>query len=124
MRRRGEFAEDVLLDADFAEDADDETLIDDTIIIHTNRIERIWRDVKRGLRGQPLSVLRRNVNVEIFRYNFLRETLSFSERRRIVLSVLAKHQSEVEELKREVFRFILNKRIIELLFWSKKQLAE
>ena len=39
-------------DTDFAEDADDETLIDDTLIVHTNRIERIWREVKRGLRGQ------------------------------------------------------------------------
>ena len=99
----GEFTEEVFLDSDFAEDADDETLIDDTIIIHTNRIERIWREVKRGLRGQPLSVLRRNINVEMFRYNCLRETMSFSERRRVVLSVLAKHQSKVEELKRESF---------------------
>ena len=48
-------ADEVFLYFDFAEDADDETLIDDTIIIHTNRIQRIWREVKRVLRGQPLS---------------------------------------------------------------------
>ena len=32
----GDCADEVFLDFDFAEDADDETLIDDTIIIHTN----------------------------------------------------------------------------------------
>ena len=47
----GDCADEVLLDTDFAEDADDDRLIDDTIIIHTNRIERMWREVKRGLRG-------------------------------------------------------------------------
>ena len=101
--RVGDCLDVIFFDTDFAEDADDETLIDDTLIVHTNRIERIWREVKRGLRGQPLCVLNRNINVEMFRYNYLRETTSLSERRRVVLSVLAKHQSKVEELKRESF---------------------
>ena len=99
----GDCEDEVFLDTDFAEDADDETLIDDTIIIHTNRIERIWREVKRGLRGQPLCVLRRNINVEMFRYNNLGDATSFSEKRRMVLSIIAKHQDKIEELKKETF---------------------
>ena len=95
--------DEIFFDTDFAEDANDETLIDDTLIVHINRIERIWREVKRGLRGQPLCVLSRNINVEMLRYNYLGETTSFSERRRIVLSVLTKHQSKVDELKKESF---------------------
>ena len=86
-----EETEEVYLDTDVAEDAEDETLIDDTIIVHTNKIERVWREVKKGLRHQPLSLLRRNINVEMFRYNHLQEHKYFSERRRVVLSVIAKH---------------------------------
>ena len=33
--------EEVFLDTDVAEDAQDETLIDDTIIVHINKIERV-----------------------------------------------------------------------------------
>ena len=46
--------EEVFLNTDVAEDAEDETLIDDTIIVHTNKIERVWREAKSGLRHQPL----------------------------------------------------------------------
>ena len=84
--------EEVFLDTDVAEDAEDETHIDDTIIVHTNKNKRVWREVKRGLRHQPLSLLHRNINVEMFRYNHLQEHKSFSERRKIALSVIAKHQ--------------------------------
>ena len=95
--------EEVFLDTDVAEDAEDETLIDDTIIVHTNKIERVLREVKRGLRHQPLSLLRRNINVEMFRYNHLKERKSFSERRKIVLSIIAKHQSNIEMLNKQEF---------------------
>ena len=68
-----EETEEVYLDTDVAEDAEDETLIDDTIIFHTNKIERVWREAKKGIRHQPLSLRRRNINVEVFRYNHLQE---------------------------------------------------
>ena len=99
----GDETEEVFLDTDVPEDADDETLIDHTIIVHTNKIERVWREVKRGLWHQPLSLLRRNINVEMFRYNHLQERQSFSERRKVVLSVIAKHESNVEMLNTKRF---------------------
>ena len=98
-----EETEEVFLDTDVAEDAEDETLIDDTIIVHTNKIERVWREVKKGLRHQPLSLLRRNTNIEMFPNNHLQDHKSCSERRRVVLSVIAKHQSNIEMLNTQTF---------------------
>ena len=51
-----EVVEEVPLDelpSDIAEDAEDIILIDDTVDAHTNKIERCWREVKRGLLNQP-----------------------------------------------------------------------
>ena len=89
--------------SDEAEDAEDQVLVDDTIVVHTNRIERVWREVKRGLRDQPLRLLSRNVGVEMFRYNHLNANIPFLRRRDIIIDVVAKHQSQVEALLRSQF---------------------
>ena len=65
---------------DDAEDSDDQ-LPEIVILTNTQRMERAWREVKRGLHGQPLSLLRRNLNVEMFRFNSLPSSLSFEEKR-------------------------------------------
>ena len=95
--------EETFLDEDIAEDADDITLVENTIDVHTNKIERAWREVKRGLWNQPLVLLRRNINVEMFRYNNLQASVPFSEKQRIVLSTIAKHQHKLDELKAQTF---------------------
>ena len=69
------------------------------IVVHTQKIERVWEEVKRGLYRQPLRLLKRNLNVEIFRFNKLRANMSFSERRKIVIQTVAKFQGEIEKLK-------------------------
>ena len=89
--------------SDEAEDADDQVLVDDTIMVHTNKIERVWREVKRGLRDQPLRILSRNVGVEMYRYNHLNANIPFLRRRDIVISVVAKHQSKIQDLLRSQY---------------------
>ena len=89
--------------SDDAEDFEDLTLIDDTIEVHTNKIERAWREIKRGLANQPIRLLSRNIGVEMFRYNHLNVKLPFKLRRDLVLSTIAKHQNEIEQLLRETF---------------------
>ena len=87
------------------DEALDETrvVIDKPEVVHTQRIERSWREVKRELVNQHLDVLRRNIGVAMFRFNHLKVSLPFAERRKIVIRAVAKHQTQVEELMR--FRF-------------------
>ena len=82
---------------DDAEDASDQEP-ENVVNVNTQRIERAWREVKRGLQGQPLSLLRRNLNVEMFRFNYLPTNTSFEDKRDVVLRVVGKHQSCLEEL--------------------------
>ena len=89
--------------SDEAEDAEDQILVDDTIVVHTNKIERVWREVKRGLRDQPLRLLSRNVGVEMYRYNHLNAKIPFLTRRDIIINAIAKHQSKSEDLLRIEF---------------------
>ena len=83
--------------SDDAEDTSDQQP-ENIVNVNTQRIERAWREVKRGLQGQPLSLLRRNLNVEMFRFNNLTSNMSFEEKRDVVLRVLGKHQSSLEGL--------------------------
>ena len=87
------------------DDAVDETrlVIDKQEIVHTQRIERSWREVKRELVNQHLDVLRRNIGVAMYRFNHLKVSVPFTERRKIVIRAVAKHQHQVEELMR--FRY-------------------
>lgn len=89
--------------SDEAEDADDQVLLDDTIVVHTNKIERVWREVKRGLRDQPLRLLSRNVGVEMYRYNHLNANVPFAARRDIIINLVAKHQSKIQDLLRNQY---------------------
>ena len=68
------------------------------IVVHTQKIERVWEEVKRGLFRQPLRLLKRNLNVEMFRYNKLKSQMTFSDRRKVVIQTAAKFQSEMEKL--------------------------
>ena len=47
---------------------------------------------------QPLRLLKRNLNVEMFRYNRLSSIISFSGRRKIVIQTVAKYQNDLELL--------------------------
>ena len=87
------------------DEAVDETrvVIDKPEVVHTQRIERSWREVKRELVNQHLDVLRRNNGVAMFRFNHLKVSVPFAERRKIVIRAVAKHQAQVEELMR--FRY-------------------
>ena len=87
---------------DDAEDTEDQEP-ERVLAVNTQRIERAWREVKRGLVGQPLSLLRRNLNVEMFRFNNLRSNMSFEEKRNVVLRVIGKHQAKIEELNKLAF---------------------
>ena len=89
--------------SDDAEDADDIELIDDTIVVHTNKIERSWREIKRGLSNQPISLLSRNIGVEMFRFNHLGTSIPFVEKRNIVLRTIAKHQEKIDKLLQSTF---------------------
>ena len=60
------------------------------VLANTQKMERAWREVKRGLENQPLRLLRRNLNVEMFRFNSLPQSLSFEERRGVVLRVVGR----------------------------------
>ena len=89
--------------SDDAEDFEDLTLIDDTIEVHTNKIERAWREIKRGLANQPIRLLSRNIGVEMFRYNHLNVKIPFKLRMDIILATIAKHQTKIEQLLRDSF---------------------
>ena len=91
------------LPSDIAEDAEDIILIDDAVDAHTNKIERCWREVKRGLLNQPICLLARNVNVEMFRYNYLGSDIPFRDKRDIVVRTVGKHQEDVQKLLQDSF---------------------
>ena len=90
------------------DEAVDETrlVIDRQEIVHTQRIERSWREVKRELVNLHIDVLRRNIGVAMFRFNHLKVNVPFTERRKIVIRAVAKHQDQVEELMR--FRYSID----------------
>ena len=87
-------------DDDFAEEAEEEGR-EWCFKVHTNKIKRVWLEVKRGLKGQPLFLLRRNLNAELFRYNYLRRASSLNAKRETILSTIAKHQTNLIGLKQE-----------------------
>ena len=89
-------------DDDIAEEAVEEGR-EWTVKVHTNKIERVWLEVKRGLKGQPLYLLRRNVNVELFRYNFLRRASSMNEKREMIPRTIARHQTNIVGLRQQRF---------------------
>ena len=68
--------------------------------VHTQKVERSWREVKRELVNQHIDVLRRNIGVAMYRYNHLNVRIPFNERRKAVVRVVAKHQMRVGELLR------------------------
>ena len=68
--------------------------------VHTQLVERSWREVKRELVNQHIDVLQRNVGVAMYRYNHLNVSIPFNERRKDVVRVVAKHQMRVGELMR------------------------
>ena len=110
-RQHVEVVEEVPLNelpSDIAEDAEDIILIDDTVDAHTNKIERCWREVKRGLLNQPLSLLSRNVIVEMFRYNHLGSDIPFRDKRDVVIRTVAKHQENVQKLLQDSFEIYPN----------------
>ena len=74
---------------------------EEMIDVHTQKIERAWREVKRGLGIQHLNVLRRNLGVEMFRYNHLNNSVPFNEMRKIVIHLVAKHKTNVDALLRK-----------------------
>ena len=103
QRRHVDEQEEEQPGSDDAEDDDDLTLIDDTIDVHTNKIERAWREIKRGLANQPIRLLSRNIGVEMFRYNNLNGKIPFGVRRDLIITTIAKHQAKIEQLLRESF---------------------
>ena len=103
QQRRHEEPDEVASVSHAAEDWEDMSLIDDTVVVHTNKIERAWREIKRGLVNQPIRLLSRNIGVEMFRYNHLNVKIPFDKRRDLVLETVAKHQTQIQELLRESF---------------------
>ena len=89
---------------DIAEEADVRGR-DWCVKVHTNKIERVWLEVKRGLKGQPLYLLRRNLNAELFRYNYLKRAASMDAKREIILRTIARHQTNLVGLRHQ--RFVL-----------------
>ena len=93
----------VVTESEEAEDdaIDEEGIVEEILVfVHTQKIERTWREVKRELVNQHISVLRRNVGVAIFRYNHLNINIPFNERRKTVIKTVAKHQLRDGELLR------------------------
>ena len=89
------------------EEGNDDAIDEDTVVIeekkervHTQKVERSWREVKRELVNQHIDVLRRNIGVAMYRYNYLNVRVPFNERRKAVVRVVAKHQMRVGELLR------------------------
>ena len=95
--------EEIKQEGDDAEDEEEEVLDDeDERKAHTNKIERVWREVKRGLVGSRIQLLARNLNVEMFRYNTLR-FWAFEDQRDRVLEAIGKHQENIASLTRREF---------------------
>ena len=89
------------------EEGSDDAIDEGTVVIeekkervHTQKVERSWREVKRELINQHIDVLRRNIGVAMYRYNHLNVRIPFNERRKAVIQVVAKHQMRVGELLR------------------------
>ena len=91
------------------EDAGDDAFEDEGVVeqpmvsVNTQKIERSWREVKRELTNQHISVLRRNVGVAIYRYNHLNVRIPLVERREMVIRAVAKNQMRLRELMRQRF---------------------
>ena len=69
---------------------DDEERPEEKVVdVHTQKVERTWREVKRELVNHHINVLRRNIGVAMFRYNHLNVNIPFNERRKIVIRTLA-----------------------------------
>ena len=90
------------------EDAGDDAFEDEGVIqqpmvsINTQKIERSWREVKRDLTKQHISVPRRKIGVAMYRYNHLNVGIPFEERR-IVIKAVANNQMSHGELLRNGF---------------------
>ena len=69
QQRRREARDEEESVSDAAEDWEEVSLFDDSVVVHTNKIERAWREIKRGLVNHPIRLLSRNIGVEMFRYN-------------------------------------------------------
>ena len=89
------------------EEGGDDAVDEGTVVIeekkervHTQKVERSWREVKRELVNQHIDVLRRNIGVAMFRYNHLNVRIPFNERRKLVIQIVAKHQMRDGELLR------------------------
>ena len=69
---------------DAGDDAmDDDGVVDEKMVdVSTQKIERSWRKGKGDLVNQHVSVLRRNIGVEMFRFNHLFVNIPFNERRK------------------------------------------
>ena len=77
---------------EFEEGGDDDTIQEGTVVIqekkqrvHTQKVERSWREVKRELVNQHIDVLRRNIGVAMYRYNHLNVRIPFNEKRKAVI---------------------------------------
>ena len=64
--------------------------------------ERTWRAIKRGLSHQTLTLLRRNLNVEMFQFNNLQVNMSLVEKRETVLQVIGKRHAKIKEMKTQL----------------------
>ena len=90
-------------EGDDAKDGEEEVLDEEEErTVHTNKIERVWREVKRGLVGSRMRLLAQNLNVELFRYNTLM-FWAFEDQRDKVLQVIGKHQEDISGLTRTEF---------------------
>ena len=91
------------------EDAGDDAFEDEGVVeqpmvsVNTQKIERSWREVKRDLTNQHISVPRRNVGVAMYRYNHLNVRIPFEERRKIVIKAVAENKMRHGELLRKAF---------------------
>ena len=103
QQRHCDEPEDVESVSDAAEDWEDISLLDDTVVVHTNKIERALLEIKRGLINQPIRLLSRNIGVEMFRYNHLNVKIPFEKTRDLVQQTVAKNQTKIEELLRESY---------------------
>ena len=100
------------------EDAGDDAFEDEGVVeqpmvsVNTQKIERSWREVKRELTNQHISVLRRNVGVAIYRYNHLNVRIPLVERREMVIRAVAKHQMRLGELTRQRFPVYVDEELL------------
>ena len=96
---------------DFTEETLGSMLVVETVKVHTNKIERAWREVKRGLANQPLKLLSRNIGVEMFRDNHLGANVPFATKRDLIIATIGKHQTKVKELLRSYFPIDLEEKL-------------